>query len=178
MNSVALDVALRFTLSAEGGFVDNPADVGGATNKGITQTVYDHYRVAHGELPQSVALISAPETHGIYASEYWAPARCDLLSLPLAVCHFDWAVNHGVTGAIRTLQTVLAVKEDGICGPITREAMLECEAEPQMPLIDDYLGLRSDWYRERAIADPSQREFLDGWLHRDGALREYVEGLA
>jgi lysozyme family protein len=30
------DICLAFTLKTEGGYVDNPADPGGATNMGIT----------------------------------------------------------------------------------------------------------------------------------------------
>ena len=36
----ALPVVLRF----EGGYADHPNDPGGATNKGITQAVFDAYR--------------------------------------------------------------------------------------------------------------------------------------
>ena len=36
--------ALPFVLRWEGGFVNHPKDPGGATNKGITQAVYDNWR--------------------------------------------------------------------------------------------------------------------------------------
>ena len=36
----AFDTCLAFTLRAEGGYVDNPADPGGATNMGITLATY------------------------------------------------------------------------------------------------------------------------------------------
>ena len=51
-------VCLAFVLQAEGGFVDNPADPGGATMHGVTQAVYDAYRAKLGLDPRSVALIA------------------------------------------------------------------------------------------------------------------------
>ena len=35
------DRALSLTLRYEGGYVNHPKDPGGATNKGVTQKVYD-----------------------------------------------------------------------------------------------------------------------------------------
>ena len=36
--------ALTFVLRWEGGYVDHPADPGGATNYGVTQRTYDAWR--------------------------------------------------------------------------------------------------------------------------------------
>lgn len=44
MSADGFEPALAFVLRWEGGFVDNPADPGGRTNKGITQKVYDAWR--------------------------------------------------------------------------------------------------------------------------------------
>jgi hypothetical protein len=40
----AFNRALEMVLHHEGGFVDHPADPGGATNRGVTQATYDAYR--------------------------------------------------------------------------------------------------------------------------------------
>ena len=40
--------ALPFVLQWEGGYVNHPNDPGGATNKGVTQKVYDAWRAKNG----------------------------------------------------------------------------------------------------------------------------------
>lgn len=169
-----LDTALAFTLPAEGGYVDNPNDSGGATNHGITQATYDRYRLSTGDLNQSVKLISNDEVGAIYSSMYWIPAHCNEMALKLSVCHFDWSVNHGVQGAIITLQDVLGITGDGVFGPQTRSAML---SEDTTYIVTNYLNVRRQWYKNRVIQEPSQSEFLDGWLKRVDDLQAYLEGI-
>lgn len=66
------DDCLSHILKFEGGFVDHPADKGGATNKGITQAVYDAYRQTNR---RSVKFIEDNEVRDIYQSNYWFPAK-------------------------------------------------------------------------------------------------------
>src|SRR5271157_422107 len=64
--------SLDFVLKAEGGYVDNPLDKGSPTNKGITQNVYDNFRV-NRTLPsptRSVLYIDNLEVQEIYNKEY------------------------------------------------------------------------------------------------------------
>ncbi len=44
MPSTAFSESLPFVLRWEGGYVNHPNDPGGATNKGVTQKVYDGWR--------------------------------------------------------------------------------------------------------------------------------------
>ena len=41
--------ALQFVLKWEGGYVNNPNDKGGATNKGITQNTYNAWLKSNGK---------------------------------------------------------------------------------------------------------------------------------
>lgn len=150
---MSLEQALVFTLREEGGFVANPADDGRATCHGVTQRTYDVYRQGE-KIPQcSVAGIGTQEVQDIYRQMYWAPARCEDLPAELGICHFDWAVNHGVAGAKATLQ----------------EAANDWRT---------YNQLRRTWYRARVQARPDQGVFLKGWLGRVDRLDAYVEGLS
>ncbi|MHB8406304.1 MAG: glycoside hydrolase family 108 protein [Gammaproteobacteria bacterium] len=170
--------ALFFVLREEGGYVDNPADHGGPTNQGITQATYDSYRRSTGKSAETVALIAPPEVLDIYSEMYWLPAHCQALPLTLAVCHFDWTVNHGVTGAIRTLQQVLSVEEDGVFGPMTAAALQSAGAQDLPALIESYLELRRQWYQNFVSRDPSQDQFLEGWLSRVNRLTDYLATLS
>lgn len=170
----SLPDALAFTLHWEAGYVDNPDDSGGATNKGITQATYDRYRLSLGEITQSVGLITDDEVQAIYTEMYWNPAHCSLLSNRLACCHFDWSVNHGVNGAMHTLQQALGVPADGVWGPQTQNAA-NITAEDET--IDAYLTLRRTRYQQIAEADGTQMQFLKGWLSRVDDLESYIQTL-
>lgn len=161
--------ALTFTLREEGGYVDNPADPGGATNQGVTQHVYDAWRDTQGLARQSVREIASDEVESIYRHLYWHPAQCDRMQDALAICHFDFAVNHGVRGAAKVLQRAAGVTDDGIIGPTTLAAI-----ERTVGIVAKYLDARAEWYREDVQRNPAQGEFLNGWLARVARLRTYA----
>lgn len=172
--SDAFQDALKFTLFAEGGYSDNPADSGGATDYGITQETWDAYCDAQGLASSPVTGIPLSGAKAIYHGMYWQAGHCDQLPAKLGICHFDWCVNHGVAGAAITLQTALGVAEDGIIGPITLGTAERCDV---WPTVIKYLQLREDWYQQDVRQNPSQIVFLDGWRNRVDNLRDYLEGL-
>jgi lysozyme family protein len=65
MTATNFPQSLSYVLENEGGYVNHPADPGGATNKGVTQAVYDDWRAARGLMKQSVRLIAPPEVSAI-----------------------------------------------------------------------------------------------------------------
>lgn len=170
---MSFEQALAFTLKEEGGFVDNPADPGGATCRGVTQLTYNAYRSSRGEPYLAVAQISDAETQDIYRTRYWEPGHCADLSPKLGICHFDWSVNHGLTGALLTLQQAAGVKADGKFGAETLAAV----QRGGDGLYKNYDDLRRAWYLARVKARPDQRVFLKGWLGRVDRLDAYVEQL-
>ena len=107
MASVEFLAALPFILRWEGGYVNHPADPGGATNKGVTQAVYDTWRKAQGLAARDVRQLLDDELHAIYENGYWTPPRCHQLQNPLDLAQFDTAVNMGVGRAVRFLQTAV-----------------------------------------------------------------------
>lgn len=113
--------SLQLVLVHEGGFVNHPKDPGGPTNRGITQ------RVLTANLGRPATLddmrnISDRTVATIYKRNYWDAARCGALPAGLDYAVFDFAVNSGVSRAVRTLQTILGVKADGVIGDITARA--------------------------------------------------------
>lgn len=114
---------LNLVLIHEGGFVNDPRDNGGATNKGVTQAVYDAWRVSHGLEARSVKFINDAELGGIYGLNYWARIRGDDLPAGVDYAVFDFAVNSGVNRASRYLQMVIGVAADGKIGPATIAAI-------------------------------------------------------
>lgn len=106
-------------LHHEGGYVNHPADPGGATNKGVTQKTYDAWRDKQGLPRQSVRNIADSEVHAIYRRDYWDAIRGDDLPAGVDYAVFDFAVNSGINRASRFLQDVVRVPSDGKIGPAT-----------------------------------------------------------
>lgn len=96
--------AREFVARWEGGFVNNPADPGGATNMGITLNTLTAWRTARG-LPAAtvddVRNLTRSEADAIYHANYWQASGADKLPWPAALVVFDTAVLHG-TGITRT----------------------------------------------------------------------------
>ena len=161
---------LAFTLQEEGGKVNNPADPGGATNKGITHATYTAWRTQQGLPIQSVALMADAEVQAIYQAGFWDANQCASLPAPVDACVFDFAVNAGSHSA-KVLQTALGVTADGSIGPATLAAANA--ADPQA-LASELLALRESYYQQIAQLNPSLAVFLAGWLNRVQALRQFI----
>lgn len=157
--------ALAHVLEMEGGFSNDPYDPGGPTNRGITLEVYAKFRketVDDGTRARLIAeLKRIPDATvtAIYRQRYFDPASCPVFTSPLALMHFDAAVNHGVGAAIRMLQGVAGVTVDGEIGPETLAAI---GAKSLADMLDDYAETRRVRYR----ALPHFWRFGRGWLKR------------
>ena len=114
---------LAHVLASEGGFVNHPKDPGGATNRGVTQAVYNAYRKIRGRGMQSVKFITDDELRAIYKFQYWDKVQGDFLPTGLDYAVFDFAVNSGVGRAAKYLQAVLGVAQDGQIGARTLAAI-------------------------------------------------------
>lgn len=156
--------SLSLVLAHEGGYVNHPRDPGGATNFGVTQQVYDAYRKYHGLKLQSVKYITPSEVSDIYNKNYWRLCRADSLPYGLDYAVFDFAVNSGVSRAVRYLQRIVGVKDDGIIGMITLSAL---ESKSKTPadvekLIAQYCANRMMFLR----ALDTFPTFGKGWTRR------------
>lgn len=156
--------ALNRVLKSEGGYVNNPKDPGGETNKGVTKAVYDAYRKAHGLAVQSVKLISDSEVSAIYKAQYWDKVTADLLPGGIDYAVFDFAVNSGTDRAAKYLQSIVGAVQDGKIGPKTITAIDEQDAGDMIDLLCDkrlaFLHSLSTW--------PT---FGKGWTSRVNAVR-------
>lgn len=168
MPSAAFIESMPFVLRWEGGYVNHPSDPGGATNRGVTQRVYDAWRSNRGMPPQDVRLLSEDEMHAIYESGYWRAARCDDLQRRLDLAQFDTAVNMGPGRAIRFLQTAIGCPVDGGFGAITLHAVQQCP-DVSGALIT-YCAERQAFYDRLVARNPALAIFHRGWSNRLDAL--------
>jgi lysozyme family protein len=161
--------ALKLVLAHEGGFVNNPKDPGGATNQGVTQAVYDAYRLNKLLPPISVHFIKSEEVTEIYRKQYWG-ITCDRLPLGLDYAVFDYAVNSGKVHAISDLQRALNARGaklavDGACGESTLAAVL-AERDLEL-LITRYCGIRQKFLESLHTF----KTFGKGWTRRVSEVR-------
>lgn len=166
-------LALQLVLAHEGGFVSHPKDPGGATNKGVTQAVYDAYRRNHGLEIQTVKRITAEEVAEIYEQQYWLKAACDKLPAGLNYAVFDYAVNSGVARAIKDLQRTLnananyygvsgVLAVDGTPGHATIDAACSAAAVDEEEVIVALCARRTKFLKSLKTFST----FGKGWLRR------------
>lgn len=99
------DKMLQFVLKREGGYINDPNDLGGETNKGITYKTYNAYRKSKNLPARSVKYITDSEVKEIYYNNYYKAVGADKIKNPkLAAIMFDTAVNMGVSKAKTFLQ--------------------------------------------------------------------------
>lgn len=116
------EVSLRMVLAHEGGWADDPQDPGGATMKGVTIGTFRAFKGPQATKAELRA-ISDADLRAIYRRQYWDAARGDDLPAGLDYFMFDYAVNSGPGQAVRHLQRVLGVQQDGIVGLKTLDVL-------------------------------------------------------
>lgn len=137
------DEIIDAILRREGGYVDDPTDHGGCTNRGITLATLRLWRRA----PVTCADVQAlgeQEARAIYRAFYLKPfASVDPELKPQVV---DIAVLSGVARA----SALLALAKQNPARPVGVQLAIE----------------RLKFYAKIVKADPSQAKFFSGWVNR------------
>ncbi|HTG38091.1 glycoside hydrolase family 108 protein [Sphingomonas sp.] len=164
-------------IEREGGFVDHPADRGGATRWGVTEATAREtgYHGAMRDYPRSAAA-------SLYRARYWLAPRFDAVAArapALAAELFDTGVNMGPAVAARFLQRALTALNrgardypdlaiDGRVGPQTLTALDRFLAlhEPggEVVLLKAVEAMQGERYLQLAERRPANEAFLYGWL--------------
>lgn len=160
-------------LKHEGGYVNDPVDPGGATNKGITLNTFKKYAKPQlGVEPtlENLKKLTDAQAKKIYNIIYWAPACGDEINHQLtAEIMIDFGINAGTGRAVKKMQQLLIqmgftkVKADGVCGPVTYTAI---NAADTLKLYMDYKQARKGYYTSLVAQRPELKKFLKGWLNR------------
>ena len=168
-------------VAREGGYVNDPADPGGATKYGVTiHTLRALGRDKTGDGRVDAADVRALERSDaveIFLTRYFDRPGLGALPPVLQPVVFDMFVNAGVM-AIRLLQRLLirrghALAEDGTLGPKTLAATRAELAKGATALVDAYALMRRDFYYGLADARPASRKYArrrdggkGGWITR------------
>lgn len=176
ITQIALDIA-----RSEGGYVDDPADPGGPTNRGVTLGTLRRLRLdLNGDGRSDMADLRAltlEQAAEVFLRDYYRRPRIDALPEALQPQVFDMQVNAGAQAVI-ILQRLLnrmgfACTVDGGIGPQTIGAAERAAAAAPDHLSDAYGIARRNFYYALADARPALRKFArrsdggkGGWITR------------
>lgn len=162
--------AVPVILKHEGGFVNDFADPGGATNMGITHGTLAAWR-GRPVTVHDVKTMTELEAREIYMAHYWNAVRADELPPGVDLVVFDFAVNAGVSTSAKVLQRLVYVKADGAVGPITLDAAWKIDP---ISLINGFSEDRMRHYRSLKTFP----RFGVGWTRRTSDVRRIALEMA
>lgn len=182
--ALALSTILGAIYAKEGGFVNDPADPGGATRYGITERVARQHGYA-GDMrhfPKHCNGSAAVCADEIYIEKYVKPMTGDLVLLTVdpAVSEelADTAVNMGLQRPSRWFQATLRgfgypIAVDGQIGGQTIRAAIEYRAKTGaagcIVMLDALDAKQRAEYDRLVRVNPALRKFHRGWVaHRVG----------
>ena len=149
------DEIIEQVLEHEGGYVNDPKDLGGETKYGITKRFYPDVDIKNLTIEQATE---------IYKKDYWDKNRVESLPQNLWHIYFDMCVNMGKRTAVKVLQRAAVnkgrdIEVDGGLGPMTIGALKGVE-------LDRVRAFRVKYYVDLITARPEQEKFYLGWFRR------------
>jgi lysozyme family protein len=168
----SFDLFLPLLLRFEGGFVDDPTDPGGETNKGVTMAIFrqcSHELLGIDPTSENLRALTDAQAGIIYRSLYWNKMSGDVFQLQdLANIVCDFYVNSG-THATVLLQRILNgmgahIVEDGGIGSASIQAL---NGFDQTEVYRRYKQGRINYYQNLGQRFP---QFVQGWLNRVNAF--------
>ena len=149
------DEIIEKVLEHEGGYVNDPKDLGGETKYGITKRFYPDIDIKN---------LTIEQAKDIYKSDYWDRNKVESLPQNLWHIYFDMCVNMGKRTAVKVLQRAAVnkgknIEVDGGLGPMTIGALKGVE-------LDRVRAFRVKYYVDLITARPEQEKFYLGWFRR------------
>lgn len=164
-----VELLVPFILRWEGGFVDDPLDLGGATNMGVTigtwrQVGYD--KDGDGDIDVDDLRLLTPDdvVNRVLKPHYWDRWKADnIINQSVANILVDWVWASGAHG-IKRPQKILGVDVDGIVGKKTLSALNRYA--DQRALFEKIKADRVAFINEIVRKRPANKRFERGWLNR------------
>ena len=155
-----------FILRWEGGYINDQADLGKQTNKGVTLSTYRSV-FGKNKTVRDLKKITDEQWEFIFKKFYWDKWKADnIKDQNVANILVDWLWCSGSYG-IKIPQRVLCVSADGIVGSKTIAAI---NARDGRELFDTIKQERKDFIDRICQTRPQNRKFKNGWLNRINSL--------
>lgn len=167
-----IDLYFPKLLKYEGGFVNDPLDNGGATNKGVTIAVYKKMGYDNdkdGDIDVAdLKLMSDEQGKEICKKLFWDKWQADkIISQSVAESLVEWVWGSGSYG-IKIPQDLLGLVSDGVVGNRTLTAV---NAQDQKTFHEQLRQRKLKFIDNIIKNNPSQKRFEKGWKRR---INEFV----
>ena len=181
-------------LKWEGGFVNDPADLGGATNMGVTigtwkSCGYDKDGDGDIDVDDLRLLTREDVVKRVLKPHYWDRWKADLItSQSVANILVDWVWGSGKHGIVIP-QRLLGVVPDGIVGEKTLAAvnaadprqLFDAIFEARKKFLHDITNQSIARYErkigrkatEAELKKHTNKRFIKGWLNRLEAIKQF-----
>lgn len=170
------EIEIPRVLAHEGGYVNHPSDPGGETNRGITDRLdgkIDGLVDLDGDGIGDVNIkgLTEDQAKEVYKRKFWDQMKGDEIeSQAIAGILFDGYVNMG-TQAIKMIQRILSLKDDGVVGNKTITAINNAD---EIILYTAYKKARIMFYENLVERKPQLAVFLKGWLRRINSFPDLI----
>jgi len=157
-------------LEHEGGFVNHPSDPGGQTNYGISLLFMKNLSLKDGDIDHDgdidgddIKALTVEDSRGLYKKFFWDPLHLEgLVNEELKLNIFDHGVNAGTKTAVKLLQRILNLQDDGSIGNMTTTAANNYTGD----IIKEYKAAREKYYLDIIAKNPRLIVFKNGWFNR------------
>lgn len=165
------------TSAFEGGYSNHPDDKGGETYKGIARNMWgswggwkiiDRYKTSKLASKQFSNVLSGSieledMVEAFYRANFWNKIHGDdIMNQLVAENIYDFAVNSGISRAVKYAQRIAGVTEDGIMGRMTIKAI----NQNIEGFVTKYKASRLAFLHKIVVNNPSQQVFMRGWTNR------------
>lgn len=161
-------------LHREGGFTNNAADKGGATNFGITAQALGLWRrLGRTASVVEVRALTEADARLFYRQRYLDQSPFKAVSYePLRVQLIDFGINSGNARAARWLQRAMGWKVAS--DYLTPDMLARINASPGVLVNNALVAARLRMVDDVTDGEASQKQFEEGWENR--ALAFFVDG--
>lgn len=180
-------VSIRVVLQHEGGWVNDPNDLGAETNFGISTLIIKRIqardKMTDAQMEQYLGInpgtiykpgylkcenrFTISAASAIYEKEFWLPIYNSITDQTAATKIFDFAVNAGADHAHPVAQKAANdcgqnIVVDGALGPDSVAAINASGSAFIQAMANEMVA----YYKQIVVKRPQNAKFLPNWLHR------------
>ncbi len=146
------------------GAIKNLGDQAGLTRLGVTSKNFGTVLPAAFWTPAVGFTLAVGYAKKLYQDQFWHHINGERINNDeVAALLFSASVNLNIPPAVKLMQEVLGVQQDGVLGLVS---IAELNSKDPASVVRLFRAAWEDHYHQIAIHNPSYQQFLAGWLNR------------